>query len=258
MSIHLRRATFGGVLAHRSLLISALIAASTAPAVLAQVPADKPAASEAALMILTPEQIAPQRFIAPPPAEGGAQHKAELAEVHRVIAEATPERMAQAEWDDAHEDPTAFYATIGGGFDLKNLPATSALMAVVMNDLSIAASAAKKAFPRNRPWASDATVRTCDPFDFRTTSYPSGHSTMGFTVATVFATLMPAKAGALQERARDYALSRVVCGSHYTSDNEASHAFSEVIALEMLASPALQGRIAAARAELKRAGFTDR
>lgn len=239
-----------GLAAVASLALAAGATAQVAPA--------KPAKPKKVLMALTPEQIDARRLIAPPPAEGGPTNKAELAELHRVIGGATPERMAQAKWDDDHEDPSAFYAVIGKGFDLKTLPATAALFAVVMNDQSIAASAAKKAFPRNRPWASDATVKTCDPNDKPLTSYPSGHATMGFSVATVLATLLPEKAEAIEARAADYALSREVCGSHYPSDTEASHVLGSVVAIELLSSPALQDKLAAARAELKTAGFTGR
>ena len=246
----------------KALLTLALAAALAAPSAFAQSPAAPLPAPVAkvkkVLMVLTPDQIEARRLIAPPPAEGGATNKAELAELHRLIGSATPERMTQAKWDDDHEDPSAFYAVIGKGFDLKALPATAALFAVVMNDQSIAASAAKKTFPRNRPWASDASVKTCDPNDKPLTSYPSGHATMGFSVATVLASLLPEKAEAIEARAADYALSREVCGSHYPSDTEASHVLGAVVAIELLSSPALQDKLAAARAELKTAGFTGR
>ncbi len=208
------------------------------------------------LMALTHDEIDAHRFIAAPPTEGSQQHQADLAQVRQAIAAATPERMAQAKWDDEHENPSAYYAVIGDGFDLKSLPATEALFAVVMNDEKIAATAAKQAFPRLRPWASDATIHTCDPDDKPQTSYPSGHATMGYTAAVVLATLMPEKAGAIQTRAADYAYSREVCGSHYPSDTEASHALGTAVALELLASPALQSKIAASKAELRAAHFT--
>ena len=234
----------------------AVLALSGPAAGLAQT-ADAPKAAkpQKVLMVLTEDQIDARRLIASPPAEGGEQHKAELAELHRIIAAASPERMAQAKWDDEHEDPSAFYAVIGAGFDLKALPATAALLKAVMNDQSYAASAAKKTFPRNRPWASDASIKTCDPDDKPKTSYPSGHATMGYSVATVLATLMPEKAEAIMVRARDYAFSREVCGAHYPSDTEASHALGAVVATDLLTSPALQDRIAAAKAELRQAGF---
>jgi len=216
-------------------------------------PASKP---QKVLLVLTPDQVDAHRFIAPPAAEGSEQHQRDRDAVRRAIAAATPERLAQAKWDDDHEDPSAYYATIGDGFDLKTLPATAALFAVVMNDQSFAASKAKKSFPRLRPWASDATIKTCDPDDKPLTSYPSGHATMGFATAVVLATLMPEKASAIQVRAADYAFSRQVCGSHYPSDSEASHVLGTALALELLASPVLQSKIAASRAELRAAHFT--
>ncbi len=237
---------------------AAVVGTSLAVGALAQpaAVAPPPVKAKKALQVLTADQIDAALLLAPPPAEMGPAHKAELAELHRIIDAKTPERFAQARWDDDHEDPSAFYATIGGGFDLKTLPATAALLAVVMNDQSYAASAAKKTFPRKRPWAIDATVQTCDPNDKPLTSYPSGHATMGYTVAAVLARLMPEKAQALQARAVDYAFSREVCGSHYPSDTEASHVLGAVVATDLMTSPALQPRIAAARAELRAAHFT--
>lgn len=215
--------------------------------------ADKPAKT---LMVLTPQDVEAGRILPPPPT--GAREAAELAELHRIIAARTPDELAKAKWDDDHEDPTLFYDTIGGGFDLKKLPATSALLEVVMNDQKVAVSDAKKFFARKRPWAVDATIPTCDPDDKPATSYPSGHAMVGYTVGLVLATLMPEKAQAIEARARDYAFSREVCGSHFASDTEASHTLGVVVATKLLDSPAMKDKVAAAKAELKAAGFTAR
>ena len=240
-----------------SALVLASLLSAPAGSGLAQAP---PAAAKPVkvLMALTPSDINPYRLIAPPPSEGSEAHMNDLAALHRVISERTPERLAQAKWDDEHEDPSMYYSTIGGGFDLAALPATSALLAVVMNDQAIAASAAKKAFPRKRPWASDATIPTCDPDDKPLTSYPSGHATMAFSVGLVLATLMPEKAEAIEARAADYAFSREVCGSHYGRDTEASHALGNAVAIELLNSAAVQPKLLAAQAELRRARLTSR
>jgi acid phosphatase (class A) len=215
-----------------------------------------PPKTQKTLMVLTPAEIAPQRFIAAPPVEGGEVDLADRAAIRRVIAARTPLRLAQAKWDDDHEDPSMYYATIGGGFDLKALPATRALLDVVMNEQSVASSTAKKMFPRKRPWAADATIPTCDPNENPLASYPSGHATMAFSVGVVLATLLPKKAPAIQARAADYAFSREVCGSHYPRDTEASHALGTALALELLYSSALQPKIEAAKEELRRAHFT--
>lgn len=236
--------------------LAAVASAAICAGVLAFAPGALAAKGEKALMVLTPAEVEATRLLPPPPSETSAQEKSELAELHRIIAARTPERLAQAKWDDDHEDPSLFYATIGGGFDLKTLPATTALLDVVMNDQKIAVSDAKKVFARKRPWAVDASIPTCDPNDKPTTSYPSGHAMVGYTVGTVLATLMPEKAQAIQARATDYAFSREVCGSHFASDTEASHVLGTAVAIELLSNPALQPKIAAAKAELRAAHFT--
>lgn len=227
---------------------AALLCMSVAPAHAAK--------AEKTLIALTPVQIDAHRILPALPADGSEIAKAENAEVHRIMAAASPERLTQAKWDDDHEDPSLFYATIGKGFDLKSLPATAALLDVVMNDQKIAVSNAKKVFARKRPWVDDASIKTCDTDDKPLTSYPSGHAMVGYTVGLVLATLIPEKADAINARAQDYAVSRAVCGSHYMSDTVASHVLGAVVATELLDSPALQPKIAAARAELKAAGFT--
>ncbi|HEX8031823.1 MAG TPA: phosphatase PAP2 family protein, partial [Vicinamibacterales bacterium] len=85
-------------------------------------------------------------------------------------------------------------------------------------------------------------------------SYPSGHATLSYSVGPVLARLMPAKAGAIMARAQDYALSRQICGVHFPSDTEASHALGSMVSTRLLFDPSMQPKLDAARAELARAG----
>ncbi len=228
------------------LILLAVAALATAPA----------GAKTKALMVLTPADVEPSRLLPPPPAEGSLRARIDMAAVKAAIAADTPERYAQAKWDDDHEDPTAFYAVLGGGFDLKALPATAAVLAAAQNDAGYAASEAKAYFNRKRPWAVDASVKTCDPNDKPLTGYPSGHAAMAYTVSLVLADLIPEKAQALLDRAADYAFSRQLCGSHFASDGEASHALSIALVSAMLQKPAFREQMAAARQELVAKGFT--
>jgi acid phosphatase (class A) len=210
------------------------------------------------LMVLTERDIDPARLLPPPPADTSEAARAERAELHRIITGATPARMAQAHWDDEHENPSLFAEVLGPAFDLGKLPATAALLAIVQNDQSIAANRAKKLFGRDRPWMVDRTIPTCNPNDKPGSSYPSGHATLGYSLGPVLATLIPEKAAAIEARAADYAFSREVCGSHYPSDTEASHVIGSVVAIELLSAPSLQPKIEAAKAELRAAGLTAR
>ena len=240
----------------RSLLAATVAALLMAQPGYAQAPAAPAAKPAKALQYLTPGDIDPARLLPAPAADGAPDAKAQLAEIHRIIAAASPDRKAQAKWDDDHEDASAYYATIGGGFDLKTLPATAEVMHIVETDASIAASKAKALFARKRPWVIDPTIKTCDPDDKPLTSYPSGHASMGYSVGMTFAVLIPEKAQAFMNRASDYATSRVICGSHYPSDTEASQALSAAVVTALLKNPDFHAKLDAARAELKTAHFT--
>jgi acid phosphatase (class A) len=210
------------------------------------------------LKILTPQQVDPARLLPPPPEDGSALQKADLAEVQRVYRSRTPDRYAQAKWDDTHEDSMLFASTLGANFDLAKLPETAKLLALVENDQSVSANIAKRYFLRNRPWAIDPSLVACDykPNAAPRTSYPSGHATLAYSVGVVLADLIPEKSQAIQKRAAEYAYSREVCGAHYASDVEASHVLGTVVGLQFLASPKVAPMIEAARAELRAAHLT--
>ena len=229
----------------RFLTLLAVVALSASPAL----------TKTKALMVLAPAEVDPIRLLPPPPADGSLQGQVDLATVRAAVVATTPERYAQARWDDDHEDASAFYTVIGGGFDLKALPATTAVLAAAQNDAGFAASQAKAYFNRKRPWAVDSAIKTCDPGDKPLTSYPSGHATMGYTVSLILAELMPEKAQAILARASDYAFSRELCGSHFASDAEASHVLSVAVVSAMMRHPAFRDQLAAARRELVAKGF---
>jgi acid phosphatase (class A) len=241
----------------RSLLLAAAAVAALAAPAVAQSTMDHPKPKKV-LVLLAPADIDPNRLVPPPPAEGSPRALADIAELHRVIAAASPERLAQAKWDDDHESPELLAPTLGPAFDLKALPATAELLSLVQMDADVAASAAKKMFPRKRPWAADPTIRTCDPGDKPLTSYPSGHATLGYSLALTMAAAMPDKAQALLARATDYAYSRQVCGSHFASDGQASQGLATAVVTALLSKPEFQAKLAAAHAELAAKGLTAR
>lgn len=210
--------------------------------------------------VLTPSDVDPSLLLAPPAKDGSDAQKGELQEVLRLYRTTGPERRAQAEWDDKHEDSQIFAATLGPGFDLAKLPRTAAFLKLVENEQSVAANIAKRYFQRMRPWALDTSITPCDfkPGANPKTSFPSGHATLGYSVSYVLAQLMPEKSQALFERARDYAFSRQICGDHYASDTEASHVLGVTVGQKLMSHPLLQGDISLVRDELRSAGLTAR
>lgn len=232
-----------------SLLVAGAWLAAPATLHAQQAPVAKPAKT---FKLLRAEDFPPAGIVPAPPARGSDVEKLELAFLHALIAGTSPERLEQARWDDAHEDPSIFNQVMG--VDLKTLPATWDLLTLVHNDADLAANSAKEHFARTRPWGVDPTMPNCDAGKGKkpTRSYPSGHSTLGYSVGLMLATLAPAKAAAILDRARDYALSREICGVHFPSDTEASHVIASIAVERILADPRAADRIMAARAELAR------
>jgi acid phosphatase (class A) len=226
-------------------LASLSLSAASAQTTVTPAPTAKPAKH---FEIIDPAAVAPERMLPAPPAAGSPAEAMELAQLHQLIAAASPARLEQAKWDDTHEDPAIFNAVVGR--DLRTLPATWALLNTVQNEADRAADLAKVYFARTRPWGVDATMPRCDDGPKPTRSYPSGHSMLGYSVGLTLAQLVPAKAPAILDRARDYALSRQLCGAHFPSDTEASHALGAYVASLVLTDPRIAPRLAAARAEL--------
>lgn len=238
------------------------IAQSTiAQSAVAQSAVAQPAArSPRTLHVLTAEQVDPSRLLPPAYKDGSDLQRSDLAQVEQIYGSRSPERRAQAEWDDKHESVELFFATLGPQFDLQKLPVTAKLIAEVQNEQSVVANIAKAYFKRNRPWAMDPTIVACDyrPNAPPLTSYPSGHAMVAYSLGFILAQLMPEKSQAIFARAQDFAFSRLVCGAHYPSDIEASHVLAAEMAMMMLENQSFHTEFVAAKAELKAAGLTAR
>jgi acid phosphatase (class A) len=247
----------------RRLLLATVLAfavqgglASAQPAPSAATAASRP---KHVLIILDARAFAPGLVLAPPPPEGSYAQKAELAALHQIQTARTPARLEQARQDGDHEDVFILSAAIGPAFDLNALPATRRALETVANDQAILAKTAKDYFQRLRPYAADPTLEACEHSTTKPlTSYPSGHATLGYSLAYVLTALLPQKADAIRARAEDYAFSRMVCGVHYRSDVEAGRVLGTWVGKAMLESPAFQPQLEAARAELKAAGLAPR
>lgn len=235
-----------------------VFAISVQPAIAQTTPAATMAKPAKFLMVLADGDIKPAQILPAPPKQGSDAEKAELADLHRLIASASPARMAQARWDDTHEDPAIFDEVLGSGVSLQAMPATWALLKAVQNDANLKANAAKTYFARIRPWGVDPTLPNCDTGKGKKPlgSYPSGHSTLSFSVGPMLATLVPEKADAIMARAQDYALSREYCGVHFASDTAASQVVGAAVVQRFLTSAKAQSMITAARAELRRTKMT--
>src|ERR1043166_3455398 len=128
------------------------------------------------------DRIPVERLLPPPPATGSSTEKAELAEIRRLQAAATPAAMAAAKHDNDVEDATIFAVVIGPAWDLTKLPKTKFLIDRILDVDRPDSSAAKKVYPRLRPWLADTKILTCAEHapGVQIEAYPSGHTMVAF------------------------------------------------------------------------------
>jgi len=232
----------------KRLVALALIAAAVPALLPAQTPAPAPKAVRQ-FEFIDAASVDPDRMLPAPPTRGSVEEAIEMAQLRQMIGTASPARLAAAKADGETEDPSIFSAVIGR--DLKAMPATWALLRTIQKEANLAINLSKDHFARMRPYGVDPALPNCAaPGKAPTRSYPSGHAGLGYSVGYTLAQLVPAKAPAILARAKDYADSRLICGVHFPSDVEASHALGTMIAQRLLGDPRLARRIAAARAEL--------
>ena len=188
-------------------------------------------------------------LLSTPPTPDSAEGRADLAEVHRVERYRTAEQVRAARYDDTHEDIFIFSSVVGQSFNAEALPITFALSKHLRNDAGLLDNPLKALYRRLRPYNLDHTLHpVCETN--QEMSYPSGHSINGYLYAYTLAEMMPASHDAILKRAEDYAKNRVVCGSHYPSDTEASRRVASVIFGALLATPRFLAELNAARSEV--------
>ena len=200
--------------------------------------------------LLEPSQVDASRLLPPPPAVGSVEEKAEFDELRAIAARSTPEQRAVAKHDAEDETPDIFNAVMG--FDIATRPQTFKLLDMVVKEEDGDSKAAKAFFHRDRPYSADPSLKTCTPVKpgKAPTSYPSGHSSLAFSMGVVLASLLPEKSQAILARSAEYAEHRLVCGVHFRSDIVAGQQFGTVLALRLMQNAQFQAQMNLARTEL--------
>lgn len=211
-----------------------------------------PAADKAPALL---RNIDPVRVLPPPPAAGSPQALAELAELHAIEMARSAADETDARADGDTKNGSIFAVALGPRFDLAALPATSALLGMVRATEKATVDRGKDEFKRPRPYIVDPALKSCKRNDDPLSSYPSGHTSMAFSMGEVLAQLVPEKAGPILARAARYGQSRIVCGQHFRSDVSAGQMLGLLIAERLMAEPAFRTAFEAARKELVAAGI---
>ena len=84
----------------------------------------------------------------------------------------------------------------------------------------------------------------------KTFSYPSGHTTWGWTVGLILAEAAPDRAQAILARSRAFGESRVVCGVHWASDVSEGRVNAAVMLAVLHAKPEFAADLAEAKLEI--------
>lgn len=206
--------------------------------------------------MLNGADLDPASVLPPPPAPGSVQARAEFAELHAIEAVRTAADEADARADGDTKNATIFGIVLGPRFDLAALPATARLMNIVRATEQDVVGRGKTHFQRARPYALEPALKSCKSNGDPGSSYPSGHTTMAFSMAETLARLVPDKAEALLARAARYGQSRIVCEQHFRSDVTAGQTLGTLVAERLMAKPAFRVAFDAASRELAGAGIT--
>ena len=83
----------------------------------------------------------------------------ELAELNLLALDSTPDRLAQAVYDDRNETVAIYKDVLGA--DLSAFPKLDALFDDTKNDRRAATDRAKDFFKRKCPVVRDPSIRTC-------------------------------------------------------------------------------------------------
>jgi len=206
-------------------------------------------AADEAKPFITAKDVDLSQYLPAPPADDSDQTKAEIAELLTIQAKRTPEQE-KAAIADAQENVWRFADVMGPGFDAAKLPKLAAFFDRVVATEDVVDDHAKKYFHRSRPYMVSDELH---PLLKKSTSgsWPSGHSTIGYLMATVLGDMVPEKRNALFTRAADYAENRLVAGFHYRSDTVMSRTGAALMAQKMFEQPEFTREYDAAKAELQ-------
>ncbi len=165
-------------------------------------------------------------------------------------------RGEQASWESMYSvDRMCGIYSEALGF-LVSKETTPAIYRLVSRGERTAAQAVRKAkrkYMRKRPFAR-MNEHVAGAFDNEEElrgngSYPSGHTSLGWTTALIMAQMAPELQDTILRRGWEYGESRVIVGAHWQSDVDAARLASSACVARLQASPEYRADLAAARTE---------
>jgi acid phosphatase (class A) len=205
---------------------------------------------------VTPNSLA---LIPPPPGKGSAALALDKdANAHSLALRGT------ARWDLAVEDANLMFPQTAGTFSCAiNAPITEQqtpqlyrLLRRSLADAGFSTYAAKNHYQRARPFVVNKEP-SCTPADedrlLESTSYPSGHTAIGWAWALILAEASPDQTDAILKRGWAFGQSRMICNVHWQNDVTMGRVMGSATVARLHADPAFLDAIAAAKDEIKAA-----
>ena len=164
----------------------------------------------------------------PPPSTGSDQMKKETAEIADFVRNPTREQIRIVHfWADGvatYTPPGHWNAIAADDFITKNYSEVRwarnmALLNMSLMDAAIVCWDTKYAYFNPRPSQLDPSIKTTTGLP-NFPSYISGHSTFSAAAATILGYIMPDRATAYSDMAKEASVSRMYGGLHYRSDCE--------------------------------------
>lgn len=207
---------------------------------------------------LTASQVPNSLKILPlPPQENSAGQVCDNAIFQDMQAQEGSARWAQAAVDADLTDEhlgRPFSEVFGLEINEKNTPTLFSMMQKIRLDSNVTTKSAKQHYNRTRPFIS-MKVATCTPQDETTLksngSYPSGHTTIGWTYALLLAELRPDRQNEIIQRGYEYGQSRVVCNMHWQSDVDAGRVIAAAQFARLQADPQFRKDLKKAKKEIQ-------
>jgi acid phosphatase (class A) len=198
-------------------------------------------------------------ILPPPPAPGDGRDLED-----RAIFRATRAMEGSSRWTYAQADANlsavgllaAFACDLGFVASTESTPRLVTLLTRVTRDDNAVVGPLKDHYRRKRPFLIDdgpiCLPKTADlgaSFD-----YPSGHSTIGWTMGLILAELWPDRAPQILARARQYGESRVFCGVHNASAVEGGRTVGSAVVAMLHGSEAFRRDLELVKGEIGKSG----
>lgn len=148
-----------------------------------------------------------------------------------------------------------FSPVIGVEISEKNTPELWKLLRDATRTAGFACDSTKATYMRQRPYMvyNEPTLVPEDEEDLRHNgSYPSGHTTLGWSTALILCEICPEQQNAILKEGFEYGQSRVIAGFHWQSDVDAARVITSAAMAKLHTSKAFNKQMEKAKKEYRK------